>query len=61
VFKFLIDVLFMRRIGLGRPLRNFMLLVALGLVVAGAIYFSVVFRAVRERSQGSHVHTHSSR
>jgi maltooligosyltrehalose synthase len=61
VFKFLIDVLFMKRIGLGRPLRNLMLLVALGVVIAGAIYFTVVVKAVQERSHGYDVHAHNSR
>jgi hypothetical protein len=51
----------MKRIGLGRPLRNLMLLVALGVVIAGAIYFTVVVKAVQERSHGYDVHAHNSR
>lgn len=61
MFKFLIDVLFMKRIGLGRSLRNLMFLVALGVIIAGAIYFTVVIKAVQERSQGHYVPTHGTR
>ena len=61
MFKFVIDVLFLKRIGLGRPLRSLLLIVALGLVVAGGIYVHVVLKAVQERSQDHNVHAHSSR
>lgn len=44
----------------GRLVKPLLILVAIGVVLAGAIYVSVVFRAVQERSQHPHVHPHST-
>lgn len=60
MFKYQIHTLAMRKLGLGKPLGYLMLLVLIGCVIAGAIYFAVVFHAVVERSRDSHVHAHSS-
>ena len=46
---------------LRRLVKPLLILTAIGVVIAGAIYASVVFRAVQERSQHRHVHTHSTR
>jgi len=45
----------------GRLIKPLLILGAIGVVIAGAIYVSVVFRAVQERSQQPHVHSHSTR
>jgi hypothetical protein len=43
-----------------RLMRPLLILLGIGVVVAGLIYASVVFRAVIERSQSPHVHAHST-
>lgn len=58
---FLIDVLTLRALGLTKLLRRVVLIVLLGSLIAGFIYFAVVLHAVQERSRGHHVHTHSTR
>jgi hypothetical protein len=44
----------------GRLVKPILKLVSIGVLVAGLIYTCVVLNAVRERSHGSYVHTHSS-
>ena len=58
MFKYQIHALAMRKLGLRRPLGLLVLLLLLGCIIAGAIYFAVVLHAVEERSR-SHVHTSS--
>jgi hypothetical protein len=60
MFWFLIDVLALRRLGLGRSFRILLLVVLLGSLIAGAIYAVVVFHALNERTSGHHVQYHSS-
>ncbi len=60
MFWFVLDVLALRRLGLGRPLRYVFLVILAGCVIAGLIYAAVVFHAVTERSHPPHVHAHSS-
>lgn len=60
MFKYQIHALAMRKLGLGRPLRRLMLIVLLGCIVAGIIYFAVIFRAIEQRSNALHVHPHST-
>lgn len=43
-----------------RLMRPLLILLGIGVVVAGLIYVSVVFRAVTERSHTHHVHAHST-
>lgn len=43
-----------------RLVKPLLILIAIGVVIAGAIYVSVVFRAVQQRSQNPHVHTHAT-
>ena len=43
-----------------RLMRPLLILLGIGVVVAGFIYASVVFRAATERSQSPHVHAHST-
>lgn len=61
MFKYQIHALAMRKLGLGRPFGCLLLVVLLGCVIAGAIYFAVVFHAVEQRSNTHHVQHHSSR
>jgi ABC-type Na+ efflux pump permease subunit len=44
-----------------RLMRPVLILFAIGVLIAGLIYASVVFRAATERSQAPHVHAHSTR
>ena len=60
MFWFLVDILTLRRLGLGKPFRYAILLLGLGVVIAGLIYAGVVFKAISERSQSPHVHAHST-
>lgn len=60
MFWFLIDVLALRRLGLGRPLRYVFLFILFGCLVAGLIYTAVIYNALSERNRAPHVHTHST-
>jgi hypothetical protein len=60
MFWFIIDVVTMRRLGLGKPFRYALLLLLGGCLIAGLIYMSIVIRAVNERSRPSNVHAHST-
>lgn len=60
MFKYQIHALAMRKLGLGKPLGCLVLVALLGCVIAGAIYFAVVFHAVEQRSHSPHVHPHST-
>jgi hypothetical protein len=60
MFWFVVDILTLRRLGLGRPFRYALLALILGCLVAGVIYTVVVFHALEDRSQAPHVHAHST-
>lgn len=60
MFRFVLQVAFIRRVLQSRIVRLMLLLVFLGAVVAGAIYTYVIFQAVTQRSHSPHVHAHSS-
>jgi hypothetical protein len=60
MFWFIIDVLALRKLGLGRPFRYLILILLAGCLIAGFIYASVVMKAVSERSNNPHVSPHSS-
>lgn len=61
MWDFLLGFLFARATGISRFVRAILVLVAIGVVIAGVIYACVVFRAVQKRSQHPHVQTHSTR
>ena len=61
MFWYWIDVLALKRLGLGRTFRLVILIVFLGCAVAGLIYTTVVFHALIERNRAPHVHHHSAR
>lgn len=60
MFRFVLQVAFIRRVLQLRIVRLTLFLVLLGAVVAGAIYTYVIFQAVTRRSHSPHVHAHSS-
>lgn len=60
MLRFVLDVLLLRKLIESRSTRIAILIFFLGAVIAGFIYAFVVFRAVSERSQTPHVHTHST-
>ena len=55
MFWFIVDILTLRRFGLGKPFRYVVLLIWIGVVIAGLIYAFAVFHAVEERSVTPHV------
>ncbi len=57
MFWFIVDILTLRRFGLGRPFRYLILVILFGVIIAGLIYAFAMFQAVSERSQTTHVHT----
>ncbi len=61
MFRPLLHVLALRRLGLTRPFRYLLLVILLGCVAAGVIYTAVVFRALNERSHAPNVQPHSAR
>lgn len=60
MFKYQIHALAMRKLGLGKALGFLALVVLLCCIIAGAIYFAVVFHAIEQRSHSPNVHTHST-
>ena len=60
MFRFVLQVAFIRRALQSRIIRLMLLLVFLGAIVAGAIYTFVIFQAVTQRSHSPHVHPSSS-
>ena len=60
MFKYQIHALAMRKLGLRRPLAYLALAVLFGCVIAGAIYFAVIFHGLEQRSHSPHVHTSST-
>ena len=61
MFWSVVVVLTFRRLGLGRPFRYAILIFLVGAIIAGIIYASIIFHAVAERSNASHVQQHSRR
>ena len=55
-------LLLLSRVRLPRPrwFLAFVMVFAIGSIVAGLIYACIIFKAVNTRSQVPHVHTHSS-
>jgi hypothetical protein len=60
MFRPLLHVLALRKLGLTRPFRYLTLVIFLGCLVVGLIYAFVMFHAVIERNQAPHVQPHSS-
>ena len=60
MFRFVLQVAFIRRVLQLRIVRLMLFLVFLGAVAAGASYTYVIFQAVTQRSHSPHVHAHST-
>ena len=60
MFRFLLQVAFIRRVLQLRLIRFALLAILVGALIAGLIYASVVFHALNERSNAPHVHPHSA-
>jgi hypothetical protein len=60
MYWFVVDILTLRRLGLGRPFRYIILALILGCLGAGVIYTYVFLNAAIERSHSHHVHAHST-
>jgi hypothetical protein len=60
MFRFVLQVAFIRRVLQLRIVRLALLVIFLGAVVAGAVYTYVIFQAVEQRSHSPHVHTSSA-
>jgi uncharacterized membrane protein len=60
MFWFVVDILTLRKLGLGRPFRYIILALILGCLCAGLIYTYVFLNAAIERSHDPHVHAHST-
>ena len=61
MFRFILEVAFIRRVLQVRFVRIILGLAFLGALVAGLFYAVVVFNAVQQRSDTHHVEHHSSR
>jgi hypothetical protein len=59
MFRFVLQVAFIRRVLQLRVVRQVLLATFLGAIVAGAIYTYVILQAVSQRSHSPHVHAHS--
>lgn len=59
MFRFILQVAFIRRVLRLRIVRLALLLIFLGALVAGAIYTCVIFQAVVQRSHSPYVTPHS--
>jgi len=60
MFRFVLQVAFIRRVLQSGLIRFALLAILVGALIAGLIYVSVVFHALKERSNAPHVHTHSA-
>jgi hypothetical protein len=60
MFRFLLQVTFIRRVLQFRFVRLLLILVFAGAVIAGLIYASVVFHALTERNQAPHLQHNST-
>jgi hypothetical protein len=60
MWNFLLGFLFARATGAGSIIRPLLLLLLVGVIIAGLIYAFAIFHAVNERSHPPHVHAHSS-
>ena len=60
MFRFLLQVTFIRRVLQFRFVRLLLILVFAGALIAGLIYASVVFHALTERNQAPHVQHNST-
>jgi hypothetical protein len=60
MFRPMLHVLALRKLGLTRPFRYLILAIFFGCLLAGVIYTAVVFHALTERNSAPHVQRHST-
>ena len=60
MFRFVLDVAFIRRVLQMRFVRYALVVLFFGALIAGVIYARVVFNALDERSPSPHAHTNSA-
>jgi hypothetical protein len=60
MWTFLFSFLFLRRLGLSRPLRVVLAVFMVGLIIVVLIYTANLFLTLEERTSAPHVHTRSS-
>jgi hypothetical protein len=60
MWTFIFSFLFLRRLGISKPLRRALLLAIAVLFAIVLIYTANLFLTLEERTSAPHVHTHSS-
>jgi hypothetical protein len=60
MFRPMLHVLALRKLGLTRPFRYLILAMFVGCLLAGLIYTAVVFHALTERNSAPHVQRHAT-
>jgi hypothetical protein len=60
MWTFLFSFLFLRRLGISKPLRRALLLAIAVLFAVVLVYTTNLFLTLEERTSAPHVHTHSS-
>jgi hypothetical protein len=60
MWTFIFSFLFLRRLGISKPLRRALLLAIAVLFAIALVYTANLFLTLEERTSASHVHTHSS-
>lgn len=60
MWTFLFSFLFLRRLGLSKPIRYVLVVFMCGLIVVVLIYTVNLFLTLEERTNAPHVHSHSS-
>ena len=61
MWTFLFSFLFLRRMGLSKPIRYALAVLMIGLVIVVLIYTACLFLTLEERTNPYHVYTRSSR
>ena len=60
MWTFIFSFLFLRRLGISRPIRIVLAVFLLGLILVVFIYTANLFLTLEERTTAPHVHTHSA-
>lgn len=60
MFRFVLQVAFIRRLWELRFVRYILVLIFAGALISGFVYASIVFRALNERSNAPHVQSRSN-
>jgi hypothetical protein len=60
MWTFLFSFLFLRRLGLSKPIRIVLTVFMVGLIIVVLIYTANLFLTLEERTNTPHVHTRSS-